>query len=136
MCDESSFLNECMTALKKTLRVPFVSNERGRVQIALRSRDNGKSSAPVEMAKSGGVVYPGCDLLYRVLLPEMAAGIFLIFTIGNASREFGMGLVDGSGFALHIIHQEVFAQRVRGGEVGLAAAHFGDLLDELHEAEV
>ena len=37
------------------------------------------------------------------------------------------------GFALHVIHQEVFAEAVWRGEVGFAAAHFRDLVDEAYE---
>jgi hypothetical protein len=39
--------------------------------------------------------------------------------------------MDLLGFALHVIHQQVLPQRVRRGEVGLAAAHFRDFLDEM-----
>ena len=36
----------------------------------------------------------------------------------------------------HEVHQEIVAEGLRGGEVGLAAAHGGDFLHELHEGEV
>ena len=36
----------------------------------------------------------------------------------------------------HEVHEEIVAEILRGGEVGFAAAHGADLLDELHEGEV
>src|SRR6266436_6228281 len=45
-------------------------------------------------------------------------------------------LVDLSGFAGHVIHEEILAEGVGSGEVGFAAAHFGDFLDEMDEAVV
>ena len=36
----------------------------------------------------------------------------------------------------HEVHEEIVAEGLRGGEVGFAAAHGADLLDELHEREV
>src|SRR5579864_7995622 len=46
------------------------------------------------------------------------------------------GSVDLLGFALHVIHQEVLPESVRRSEIGFAAAHFGDFLDEVDEAIV
>ena len=46
------------------------------------------------------------------------------------------GSVDLLGFALHVIHQQILAEGVRRGEVGLAAAHFRDFLDEVDEAVI
>ncbi len=43
-------------------------------------------------------------------------------------------LVDRLGLPRHVIHQQVLPQRVGRGEVGFAAAHLGDFLDELHQA--
>src|SRR6266850_7162208 len=42
-------------------------------------------------------------------------------------------LVDLFGFAGHVVHEEVLAEGVGRGEVGFAAAHLGDFLDELDE---
>lgn len=44
--------------------------------------------------------------------------------------------MDGAGAALHVVHEEVFAQSFRTGEVGFATAHLRDLMDELHKAGV
>ena len=44
--------------------------------------------------------------------------------------------MDGFHAAGHEVHQEVVAEGLGGGEVGFAAAHGGDFLDELHEGEV
>ena len=46
------------------------------------------------------------------------------------------GLVDGLHAAGHEVHEEIAAEGFGGGEVGLAAAHLADLLDELDELEV
>src|SRR5450755_4425674 len=43
-----------------------------------------------------------------------------------------VALVDGLRLPRHVIHQQILAQRVRCGEVGLAAAHLGHFLDELY----
>jgi len=40
-------------------------------------------------------------------------------------------LVDLFGFTGHVVHQEILAEGVGSGEVGFAAAHFGDFLDEV-----
>src|SRR3954468_20899774 len=40
--------------------------------------------------------------------------------------------VDGLHLPRHVIHQHVFAQPLRRGEVSLAAAHLRDFLHELH----
>lgn len=45
-------------------------------------------------------------------------------------------LMNGFGFARHVVHQQILAKGVGGGEVGFAATHLGDLLDELHQAVV
>lgn len=37
---------------------------------------------------------------------------------------------------VHVIHQQILPQIVRGGEVRLAAADFGDLLNEVHQPVV
>src|SRR5438445_5829369 len=42
-------------------------------------------------------------------------------------------LVDLFGFAGHVVHEEILAEGVGSGEVGFAAAHFGDFLDEVDE---
>ncbi len=39
--------------------------------------------------------------------------------------------MDLLGFAGHVVHEEILAERVGRGEVGLATAHFGDFLDEM-----
>src|SRR5258708_7804568 len=44
--------------------------------------------------------------------------------------------VDVAGFALHEIHQQVLAEVLRGGEVGFAAAHLGDFLNEVDQGIV
>ncbi len=44
--------------------------------------------------------------------------------------------MDVFDFLLHIIHEQVLPESVRRGEVGFAAAEFGDLLDKVHEAIV
>jgi hypothetical protein len=60
----------------------------------------------------------------------------MVFGKAGARRQFWMLLVDGAGLALHVVHQQVLAEGVRGGEVGIAATHLGDLLDELYQAVV
>ena len=52
------------------------------------------------------------------------------------ARSAGEGLVDGLHAAGHEVHEQVVAKGLRRGEVGFAAAHGADLLDELHELEV
>ena len=49
---------------------------------------------------------------------------------------FVSSLIDVLHAAAHEVHQKIIAKRLRRGEVGLAAAHGADLLDELHEREV
>src|SRR6266850_1439643 len=44
--------------------------------------------------------------------------------------------VDLFGFAGHVVHEEILAEGVGRGEVGFAAAHLGDLLDELDKGIV
>ena len=44
--------------------------------------------------------------------------------------------MDLFGFAGHVVHEEILAEGVGSGEVGFAAAHFGDLLDEVDEGIV
>ena len=44
--------------------------------------------------------------------------------------------MDLFGFAGHVVHEEILAERVGCGEIGFAAAHFGDFLDEVDEAVV
>ena len=36
--------------------------------------------------------------------------------------------------AVHVVHQQVLAQRVGRGEIRFAAAQLGHLLDEIHQA--
>ncbi len=43
----------------------------------------------------------------------------------------GRSSVDLLGFAGHVVHEEILAEGVGSGEVGFAAAHFGDFLDEM-----
>jgi len=43
---------------------------------------------------------------------------------------------DGAGFAVHVVHEVALAEGVGGGEAGFAAAHFGDLLDEVDQTVV
>ena len=44
--------------------------------------------------------------------------------------------VHGPDFLLHVVHQQVLAKGVGRGEVGFAAAHFGDFLDEAHKVRI
>src|SRR5204862_8055431 len=44
--------------------------------------------------------------------------------------------VDVYGVAGHVVQEEILAEGVGSGEVGFAAAHFGDLLDEVDEGIV
>src|SRR5258708_22550747 len=44
--------------------------------------------------------------------------------------------VDVAGFALHEIHQQILAEVLWGGEVGFAAAHLRDFLDEVDQGIV
>ena len=53
-----------------------------------------------------------------------------------ASYRTPNGLVDGFGFALHVVHEEILAEVVGRGEVGFAFAHLGDFLHELNEAVI
>ncbi len=39
-------------------------------------------------------------------------------------------LMDGTGLAIHVVHQQILTQVVRSCEVSFAAAHLGHLLDE------
>src|ERR1700730_2687727 len=55
---------------------------------------------------------------------------------GERSADGIYGSMNGAGFALHIIHQEILTQIVGRGEVGFALAHLGDFLHELDEAVV
>ena len=48
-------------------------------------------------------------------------------------EERGVWLVDLFGFAGHVVHEEILAESVGSGEVGFAAAHFGDFLHEVDE---
>src|SRR5713101_6142513 len=45
-------------------------------------------------------------------------------------------LVDLLGLAGHVVHEEILAEGIGRGEVGFAAAHFGDFLNEVHEGIV
>ena len=45
-------------------------------------------------------------------------------------------LVDVLAAARHEVHEEVVAEGLRGGEVGLASAHGGHFLDELDQLEI
>jgi hypothetical protein len=45
-------------------------------------------------------------------------------------------LVDRLDLARHVIHQQILAEGVRGGEVGFAAAHLRDFLHELNQTVV
>jgi len=45
-------------------------------------------------------------------------------------------LVDRLGFAGHIVHQQILAERIWGGEIRLSAAHLRNLLDKLNQAIV
>src|SRR5260370_35853199 len=60
--------------------------------------------------------------------------------IGMASVLSASGLgawsVDLLGFAGHVVHEEILAEGVGGGEIGFAAAHRCDFLDEVHEGIV
>ena len=56
--------------------------------------------------------------------------------VSCSEPSLGPGLVDGPRLSRHIVHEEILAERVRCGEVGLAAAHLGDLLHELNQAKV
>src|SRR5260370_7880888 len=53
----------------------------------------------------------------------------------NASGR-GAWSVDLLGFAGHVVHEEILAEGVGGGEIGFAAAHCCDFLDEVHEGIV
>ena len=44
--------------------------------------------------------------------------------------------MDGAGFALHVVHQQVLAEVVRCSEVGLAFAHLCNSLYELDQAVI
>src|SRR6266853_6522672 len=48
----------------------------------------------------------------------------------------GRSSVDLLGFAGHVVHEEILAEGVGSGEVGFAAAHFGDFLDEVDQGIV
>ncbi len=41
--------------------------------------------------------------------------------------------MDLLGLAGHVVHEEILAEGIGRGEVGFAAAHFGDFLDEVHQ---
>src|SRR5260370_7930501 len=58
------------------------------------------------------------------------------FELEKGCERNGMSLVDLFGFAGHIVHEEILAKGVGCGEVGFAAAHGGDLLDEVDEGIV
>src|SRR5579859_186255 len=45
-------------------------------------------------------------------------------------------LMNSFGFSRHVVHQQVLAQGIGRREVGLAAAHLGHFLDELHQAVI
>src|ERR1035438_9083316 len=45
-------------------------------------------------------------------------------------------LVDLPRFALHVIHEQVLPQGIGRGEVGFAATHLRDFLNEVHQAVV
>ena len=73
-------------------------------------------------------------------LPQAAPGM----TLARSERAEGRNenargpvcSVKGSSLALHVVHQEVLTEIVRGGEVGFAFAHLSNLLNELNEAVV
>jgi hypothetical protein len=44
--------------------------------------------------------------------------------------------MDRTGFAVHIIHEQVLSEIVGRGEVGFATAQFGDFLDKVHQPEI
>src|SRR5216684_7123496 len=52
------------------------------------------------------------------------------------SCGWGAKSVNLLGFAGHVIHKEILAEGVGSGEVGLAAAHGGDFLNEVDEGVV
>src|SRR6516165_4949937 len=56
--------------------------------------------------------------------------------LDSGRRFMSWLLVDGAGFALQEIHEQILAEVIGSGEVGFAFAHLGDLLDELDEAVV
>src|ERR1700677_4860038 len=45
-------------------------------------------------------------------------------------------LVNVAGLLADIIHQQILAEGIGSGEIGLAAAKFGNFLDEVHQAVV
>src|SRR4051794_16350055 len=51
-----------------------------------------------------------------------------------AGGGLGERLVNGLGFARHVVHQQILPKRIGSGEVRLAAAHLGDFLHELYQA--
>ena len=55
---------------------------------------------------------------------------------GYSILDRAVQLVDRFHAAGHEIHEEIVAEGLWGGEVGFAAAHGADRLDELHEGEV
>src|SRR5258708_5046302 len=56
----------------------------------------------------------------------------LTATALNASGR-GAWSVDLLGFAGHVVHEEILAEGVGGGEIGFAAAHCCDFLDEVDQ---
>src|SRR6185312_8457407 len=52
------------------------------------------------------------------------------------SYEMSPESVDHAASALHVVHEEIFAESLRAGEVGFASAHLRDLMDKLDEAGV
>src|SRR5258708_10058981 len=47
--------------------------------------------------------------------------------------DFSQSSMYGSRLFVHVVHEDVAAERARGGEVGLAVADLGDLADEADE---
>src|SRR5579883_1108671 len=47
-----------------------------------------------------------------------------------------MNLMDGLHLALHVIHQQIFAESMRSSEVGFATAHLRHALHKLNQAEI
>src|SRR5438270_274104 len=54
----------------------------------------------------------------------------------DPARRRNAGLVNRARLPVHVVHQQVLTERVRGREIGLPAADLRHLLDEVHQSVI
>src|SRR6266436_2311616 len=99
-----------------------------RAVCASRSSHSGQFSEAGESPKLRSNSFPQCG--------QRCMGLQMIAAFRKWPRRIASGSMDLLGFSLHLVHQQVLAEGVRRSEIGLAAAHLRDFLNEVDEAVV